>query len=267
MTKNEDLTSGTFGEYSKEELKKVECVECKQFKNLDNCEYDYATNKYTCKDCVERMKLEQEQAEEKARQEAINKMGDKNKILKDFDCYNCKVQFDNNDLAENNFIVGVDDNASELKKEGGTYLDQRQPFYTAILQVKGGKHKNCPIRPNCDGMPWKLNHKAEKNNMVEEIKPDEIRDAVKVVETKPKRKTKARQLRGKIQHQEKSKEKENIKEIPPIVSGKQKEAKEPTKASGKAKKERKKYTPKEFSVIGEINDIKKKILYENPEKQ
>lgn len=78
MTKNEDLISGTFGEYSEKELKKVECVECKQFKNLDNCEYDYATNKYTCKDCVERMKLEQEQAKEKARQEAINKMGDKN---------------------------------------------------------------------------------------------------------------------------------------------------------------------------------------------
>lgn len=74
----------------------------------------------------------------------------KKEILKDFDCYNCKVQFDNKDLGENNFIVGVDDNASELKKEGGTYLDQRQPFYTAILQVKGGKHKNCPSVERCE---------------------------------------------------------------------------------------------------------------------
>ena len=103
--------------------------------------------------------------------------------------------------------------------------------------------------------------------MVEEIKPEEIRDAVRAVETKPKKKTKVRQPRGKIQQQEKPHEKENVKEIPPIVSVKQKKVKGPAKASGKAKKERKKYTPKEFSVIGEINDIKKKILYEKPEKK
>lgn len=103
--------------------------------------------------------------------------------------------------------------------------------------------------------------------MVAEIKPDEIRDAVQVAEKQPKKKTKARQSKEKIQYQEKPKKKENIKVIPPIVSVKQPEAQEPTKASGKVKKERKKYTPKEFSVIGEITDIKKKILYENPEKK
>ena len=70
--------------------------------------------------------------------------------LKDFDCYGCRVSFNDKDIAESNFVLSVSDYNNEIEKEGGTYLDQRQPFYSVVMWLKGAEHKNCPTVERCE---------------------------------------------------------------------------------------------------------------------
>lgn len=70
--------------------------------------------------------------------------------LKDFDCYGCKVPFNDKDLEDENFILGVSDYANNIIREGGTPWDQRTKLYKVVMWLKGAEHKNCPSVERCE---------------------------------------------------------------------------------------------------------------------
>jgi|SRR6185312_2434737 len=74
----------------------------------------------------------------------------KTEYLKDFDCYGCKVPFNDQDISDSNFILGVSDYANEIIKEGGNPFDQRPVCYKVIMCLKGAEHKNCPDVERCE---------------------------------------------------------------------------------------------------------------------